>query len=242
MIHKNNWKVGELAKRTGITVRALHHYDQIGLISPSRYSDTGHRLYSEADIAKLQQIMSLKDLGFALEEIKALIEKPGFKPDEVIRMQLERLNKQIQIQEQLRSRLEGIYELLNAQLEVTAEQFIKLIEVMKMNNKYFTPEQLESLKKRGEQLGPEKIRDVENEWPELLAKVRTELEKGTPPENPEVVQLAKRWKELMDMFSGGDPEIIRAGERFHVENPDNALQFGLDAQLYKYISQAISNL
>jgi DNA-binding transcriptional MerR regulator len=242
MIHKNNWKVGELAKRTGITVRALHHYDQIGLISPSRYSDTGHRLYSEADIAKLQQIMSLKDLGFALEEIKALIEKPGFKPDEVIRMQLDRLNKQIQIQEQLRSRLEDIYELLNAQLEVTAEQFIKLIEVMKMNNKYFTPEQLESLKKRGEQLGPEKIRAVENEWPVLLTKVRAELEKGTPPGSPEVMQLAKRWKELMDMFSGGDPEIIRAGELFHAENPDNALQFGLDAQLYKYISQAISNL
>jgi DNA-binding transcriptional MerR regulator len=56
LTNKKNWKVGELAKLTGITVRTLHYYDQFGLLSPSEYSDAGHRLYTKADISKLQQI------------------------------------------------------------------------------------------------------------------------------------------------------------------------------------------
>jgi hypothetical protein len=53
IIDKKHWKVGELARQTRLTVRTLHHYDQIGLLSPSRYSDTGHRLYSGSVVAKL---------------------------------------------------------------------------------------------------------------------------------------------------------------------------------------------
>ena len=64
---QTRWKIGELAKRTGITVRTLHHYDQIDLLVPSMHSDAGHRLYSATDIARLQQILSLKQLGFHLE-------------------------------------------------------------------------------------------------------------------------------------------------------------------------------
>ena len=63
-------KVGELAKRTGVSVRTLHYYDEIGLLSPSHRSEAGYRLYSAEDIARLQQIKSLRQLGFRLEEIR----------------------------------------------------------------------------------------------------------------------------------------------------------------------------
>src|SRR6476646_6711292 len=62
------WKVGELAKRTGVSVRALHHYDEIGLLSASLRSESGYRLYTEADVIRLQQIRSLRSLGFSLDE------------------------------------------------------------------------------------------------------------------------------------------------------------------------------
>lgn len=86
MAEKERWKVGELAKVTGITVRALHHYDQIRLLVPSLHSDAGHRLYSGKDIARLQQIISLKQLGFSLDEIGELLDNPSFRPDKAIRM------------------------------------------------------------------------------------------------------------------------------------------------------------
>ncbi|WP_459500490.1 MerR family transcriptional regulator [Bacillus sp. C1] len=67
ILNKKTWKVGELAKQTRLTVRMLHHYDKIGLFSPSQSSDKGHRIYTETDIAKLQQIMSLKQLGLVVK-------------------------------------------------------------------------------------------------------------------------------------------------------------------------------
>ena len=67
---QSSWKVGELASLTGLTVRTLHHYDEINLLKPCEYTDSGHRLYGEEDIIRLQQILSLRQLGFSLEEIK----------------------------------------------------------------------------------------------------------------------------------------------------------------------------
>ncbi|MDQ0202093.1 DNA-binding transcriptional MerR regulator [Neobacillus ginsengisoli] len=164
IIQNKYWKVGELANQTGLTVRTLHHYDKIGLFSPSRHTDTGHRLYTEEDIAKLQQIMSFKHLGFSLEEIKELIENQSFNPSEVIRLYLERLNEHIRIQEELRSQLENLYTLVNSQQQVKVEQFINLIEVINMNvEKYFTQEQLVKMKKQTEQFNQspeEKIQAV----------------------------------------------------------------------------------
>lgn len=239
IINKNFWKVGELAKQTGITVRTLHHYDQIGLLSPSQRSDTGHRLYNKTDIVKLQQVTSLKQLGFTLEKIKELIGNPNFNPVEVIKMHLESLKEHIQLQEDICSRLEGIYNMLQAYQDVNAERFIKLIEVINMDvNAYFTKEQLEKLNKQAELFGQEKIKEVENEWPALIAKVRAELEKGTPPEDPEVLKLAKRWQELVSMFTGGDPGITQAVEQFYKENPDSAMQLGINKELWEYIRKA----
>ena len=65
----HEWKTGELAKLTGLTIRTLRYYDQIGLFSPSGRTEAGYRLYTESDLARLQQILSLKELGLSLEQI-----------------------------------------------------------------------------------------------------------------------------------------------------------------------------
>ena len=127
MIINRDWKIGKLAKQTGLTVRTLHHYDQIGLFSSSEVTESGHRIYTEADIEKLQQILSLKQLGFSLEEIKETMENSNSNSIRVIKIQLETVKKQIEVQEQLYRRLESMYELLETQQEVQPEQFIKLI-------------------------------------------------------------------------------------------------------------------
>ena len=75
---QSSWKVGELASLTGLTVRTLHHYDEIGILKTSEYSSSGHRLYLEEDIIRLQQILPLKQLGISLEEIKDCLQNPDF--------------------------------------------------------------------------------------------------------------------------------------------------------------------
>ena len=72
-------KVGELAKRTGLTVRTLHHYDEIGLLRPSLHTESGHRLYTLRDLARLQQIVSLRQLGFSLDQVRECLDRPDFR-------------------------------------------------------------------------------------------------------------------------------------------------------------------
>src|SRR4029077_3201950 len=91
-------KVGELARRTGLTIRTLHHYDEIGLLKPSLHTEAGHRLYTADDIARLQQVLSLRQLGFSLEEVRDCLDQPSFSPLEVIRLHVERLREQIELQ------------------------------------------------------------------------------------------------------------------------------------------------
>ncbi|HHP7244688.1 MAG TPA: MerR family DNA-binding transcriptional regulator [Elainellaceae cyanobacterium] len=62
----NLMKIGDLTKQTGLSIRTLHYDDEIGLLSPSHRTDVGHRLYSDPDIIRLQQILSLRQLGFML--------------------------------------------------------------------------------------------------------------------------------------------------------------------------------
>src|SRR5262245_32263321 len=101
-------KVGELARRTGLTVRTLHHYDEIGLLKPSLHTQAGYRLYTAGDVARLQQVLSLRQLGFSLEEVRDCLDRPGFSPLEVIGLHLARLREQISMQQQLCERLETL--------------------------------------------------------------------------------------------------------------------------------------
>src|SRR5437016_6712558 len=94
-------KVGELAKRTGLTIRTLHHYDEIGLLKPSLRTEADHRLYTASDVARLQQVVSLRQLGFSLEEIRDCLDRADFSPLEVIRRHAARVREQIEVQRKL---------------------------------------------------------------------------------------------------------------------------------------------
>src|SRR6266545_6736654 len=101
-------KVGELARRTGLTVRTLHHYDEIGLLRPSLHTEAGYRLYTARDVARLQQVLSLRALGFSLEETRACLDGADFSPLEVIHLHIGRLRGQIELERRLCERLEGL--------------------------------------------------------------------------------------------------------------------------------------
>ncbi|MCE9579656.1 MAG: MerR family transcriptional regulator [Deltaproteobacteria bacterium] len=72
------YTVGELAKQTGVTIRTLHHYDELGLVSPTGRSAAGYRLYDDGDVLRLQQVLFYRDLGFPLDEIAAVLDDPSF--------------------------------------------------------------------------------------------------------------------------------------------------------------------
>lgn len=237
------WKVGDLAHQTGVSVRTLHHYDAIGLLVPAQYTEAGYRLYGEQDVMRLQQIKSLRQLGFSLAEIQTHLDSADFTPQRVIQRHLERLDQQITIQQRLRDRLQRIATQLEAAEAISIDQFIQTIEDITMYEKYYTPEQLKQLEQRQQQLGAERIQQVQQDWKDLIAQVRSEMEKGSDPASEPVQRLAQRWKSLVNEFTNGDPEITQSlNTLYQQEGPEVASQGAFDSQVFDYIKQAMTGL
>jgi DNA-binding transcriptional MerR regulator len=223
------WKIGELAKRTGLTVRTLHHYDGIGLLSPEERSEGGHRVYGDADVRRLYRIVSLRSLGFPLEAIAAALDQEDFDARAAVEDHLARLEDQIDQQRRLRVTLRQLLERLDT------DDFLTTIEEMTMRERYYTPAQLEDLEQRRRTLGEDKIRDVEREWAEIFATLRRELDAGTDPADPRLRPLAERGRELVTMFTGGDPGItVALKAMWEKEDPEQVSHGMVDAEVWDY--------
>lgn len=140
LIMKRYWKVGDLAKLTGLTVRTLRFYDQIGLFSPSGQTESGHRLYNESDMSRLQQILSLKELGLSLEEVKSVLAGEQYEPLEIVTMQIARIKEQIKLQHKLLEQLEHVSKLMQGKAPLTVEDFTSLLQAMKMRHEKLVAE------------------------------------------------------------------------------------------------------
>ncbi len=143
--HDGTWRIGELARETGLTVRTLHHYDQLGLLSPLSRTDGGHRCYTSGDVRRLHRIVALRSLGISLEEIGTLLDgEPD--PTGLLRRQLEVVEECIRKASDLRARLLDVLNNLGRNAEPSARQLLQLIEETVAMNEPMTPEQFAELK------------------------------------------------------------------------------------------------
>lgn len=99
------WRIGELAERTGLSVRTLHHYDRIGLVPPSHRTASGHRRYTAHDVARLHTVLALRDLGLPLAEVRDVIDTDVAGIRTVLRQQLTHLDEQIHATRGLRRKV-----------------------------------------------------------------------------------------------------------------------------------------
>jgi len=226
------WKIGELARRTGLTVRTLHHYDEIGLLSPAQRSDGGHRVYDEASVQRLYRIVSLRSLGFPLDAIAEALDSERFDPRAAVEDHLRRLEAQIAQEQRLVTKLRALTDRLGA------DDFLTTIEELTMRERYYTPEQLDQLEQRRRELGDDAIRDVEREWAEIFATLRAEMDKGTDPADPRLRPIGERSRELLLMFTGGDPGIEGSLKRmYETEGPEKASRGMADPAVFEYLAK-----
>jgi DNA-binding transcriptional MerR regulator len=234
-----SWKIGELAKRTALSIRTLHHYDQIKLLRPSARTASGHRIYSPSDLARLQQIVSLRQVGFSLKQIKRCLKDPEFGAAEALRLQLERVRQQICEQQKLCARLETLANTMKSKKKISNEDLIQIIQDTIMHEKYFTPEQSERIKKRAQQVGLERIEQSQKDWQTLMSEVQTEMDKGTSPTDPRVLALAKRWHALVEEFTAGDLGIRDSLKTMYQTEPViHGMQIEPMRKMMSYIAKA----
>jgi DNA-binding transcriptional MerR regulator len=235
------YKVGELAALAGISVRALHHYEAIGLLVPSARSHAAHRLYSRSDVARLTRIVALTRLGFSLDQVRAALDDESWTPSRLIETHLERSRELLDEQRDLCARLEHLRDVLRAGNDDVLTLF-ETMEAMTMIEKYYTKEQLAQLEERRQAIGDEAIAAVQREWTALFEAFDTERKRGTPPDAPAVQALARRSAELVAMFTGGDPGIEASLSRMYTEEPVEKIHPGFDPAIFLYMKQAMEAL
>ncbi|MGW0392957.1 MerR family transcriptional regulator [Streptomyces sp. NPDC003042] len=116
------YSVGQVAGFAGVTVRTLHHYDEIGLLSPSGRSRAGHRRYDDADLDRLQRILFFRELGFPLDEVAVLLDDPDADPREHLRRQHALLSDRIARLQRMAKAVEHAMEAKKMGINLTPEE------------------------------------------------------------------------------------------------------------------------
>lgn len=231
-------KVGEIARRAGVSVRTLHYYEEIGLLTPER-TESGHRQYGRAAIERLLQIRSLQQLGFSLTRIDSLFSGRVVAAEEIVADHL----TEVQMQREALARLEVQLQHLHALLQSghtdeteAVDLLLKAMEAMTMYEKHLTPEQLEKVNALHETAG-----DAAGRWQAALGGLRGEMNAGTDPAAPQVVALAERWHEAAAAFMPADDEEMHSGmmQLLHDE-PEARKDHGLDDALFAYLGRALA--
>jgi cob(I)alamin adenosyltransferase len=129
---ERQWSIGGLAAAAGVTVRTLHHYDRVGLLTPKERSEGGHRRYSADDVQRLYRILTLRRLGFPLAEIASVIDADQGSLQHATRSQLECVERQLAAGERLREQLLRVQRALERPDGPSIEQLIDTMEAMTM--------------------------------------------------------------------------------------------------------------
>jgi len=180
----------------------------------------------------------LRQLGLSLTEIRECLASGSVSPAEVVDRHLARVREQIELQRHLCDRLERVAWALRATGAPSIDDLLQAIEVTRMLEEKYTPEQRALFDERARTVGQERIREVEAEWPVLIAEVREEMTAGTDPASERVQGLAKRWQALGHEFHGGNEDLKRLAQSSVSALPERDRAGGIDQEMLAYIARA----
>lgn len=217
------WRIGELARATGLSVRALHHYEEIGLMSAHGRTSGGHRLYDSGDVRRVYQIRALRELGLSLTDVGAALQG-SISVDTVLKTHLQHVEAQLARLGSLRDRLAAAC----SQAEVLPS----------------TASVLATLEAMSVVAGHARNRpaaDTRGDWEVVGRQLRTARDAGEHPSSPAVIEPARAARDLINRFAGHDPAVLEALAVLRRSAPQlNAA--GWDQALIEFLDEALTAL
>ncbi len=251
------YKIKEVADIAGVSIRTLHHYDQIGIFKPEAVSSSGYRLYSSGDLEKLQHILFFRELDFTLQEIKEILQRPDFDRKNILKLHKELLVEKKKRLEKIIKSVEITIASIEGGKEMKKEEMFEgfdMAEIEKHKEKYAE----ETKQKYGnsdayKESSRRTAKYTKEDWAGITAK-GDEIYKrladlmDRAPEDSDVQQaIAEKRQHITDSFYNCTPEIFRglgelyvSDERF-TANIDRYRQ-GLSEFLRKAINVYCNNL
>jgi MerR family transcriptional regulator, thiopeptide resistance regulator len=232
------WKIGEVTDRTGLTTRALHFYEELGLIGPISRNAAGHRIYKQSDLLRLQQIRTLRQLGVSLADMPLLLsDAEQLVPQ--LKLQLSKLHLQrdaIQRTEVTLVRLIEKLERRSLPQDELDEILFQTLECMTMYENYFNQNEINAMHKKAHSAGSnESIEDVWGQWVE---KMQSFVSSGLDPQSKEVQELMRHWDEMVNqLVSNDDKKLKDFNDLFHNE-PQARKDHGISDELFEFMAKA----
>lgn len=254
--HTKYLRIGQVAERTGVSGKALRLYEARGLLKPDAYSGSGYRLYSQPALARLQEICVLKRSGFMLSDIGKLLSHSGAAAA-LVETRIIALRGELNARSKALAALEDAwYGLDSASADINQLlECIKMSEDLNMNFKgeeleefkrraetmgrHFTPEERAQMRDRAQHIGEAGLKQAQEEWSQLIESVRAEMDAGTSPEDPRVVEMGKRWHALVTVFTGGDSNIVRKLKDAYEQEPDMLAAQRMSQEMFSYMRSAM---
>lgn len=240
---KEYYTVGEMAKQMNVTVRTLQYYDKIDLLKPSKKSDGGRRLYDGRDMLRLHQILSLKYLGFSLDDIQSHIltlETPG-EVVEMIKKQILSTEQAIHDYKKSVLTMKKMVDEIERTQYVDFQKYANIITLIRNNNENywvvsgFDQKMMNHICDNFKD-NPENGLAIYHKYEEVLDKATTLKNKNIPPDSEQGITLAKEWWDMVMDFAKGDMSILQNLEKF---NDNKDLWEPVLAEKQKYIDDFI---
>ncbi|MBO4208348.1 MerR family transcriptional regulator [Micromonospora echinofusca] len=196
--------VGTVARFAGVTVRTLHHYDEIGLLSPSGRTSAGYRSYDDADLDRLQQILFYRELGFSLEEIATILDDPGASPRDHLRRQHELLTARIRRLREMVEAIERTMEATKMGIRLTPEERFEVFGDVdpddyaeEVEQRWGGSEEYRQSQERTARYSKEDWLRQKAENDDWGARLTALMDSGAAPESPEAMALAEEHRQLI---------------------------------------------
>ncbi|MCV2459305.1 MerR family transcriptional regulator [Streptomyces sp. ICN988] len=213
-----SYSVGQVSTFAGVTVRTLHHYDKAGLLSPSDRSRAGYRLYNEADLVRLQQILFYRELGFPLDEIAANFKDPQVNPLERLRARQRELNEEIARLQRLAEVAERAIEVQKTGVPLTPEERFEVFGEVAFDLSYATEAELKWAHSEGQREAMARAdAHTKEDWRRLMGEAgawRAELlaafDEGQPSDGERAMDLAEEHRlHIARWFTSCPPDMHR---------------------------------
>lgn len=228
-------RIGELAKRSGLSVRTLHHYDTIGLLSPSDRTLGGARIYGRQDFLRLHRIQVLKQIGHSLSEIRRAMDDVTVVPLEMINQQAQLLDAQAKRARALSGSLKYLANRLTAGTAVEAADWLSLLEMMTLYERHLTEDEVQVLRSPTRRAAHE----IETQRSLLVAEVGECMRRNVRTDRPQARALAWRWVHMVIDLTSNNAAL--AGKLRTLQEQEKRAQeiVGIDASMFKWIGEAV---
>lgn len=215
-------KIKEVADLVGISVRTLHHYDEIGLLPPKETTESGYRLYSEENIEMLQQILFFKELGFSLKEIKKMISSSSFNRQEALILQRKMLVEKRKRLDKMIVTIDKTIKSERGEIEMTNEEKFEGINFQ--DNPYeqearerWGDSYVDTANKKLRKMSQDEQKDLSKRWDMILNKLA--VLRDQPPESREVQETIKEWYEFLNHnFSSYSPDMFYGLGQLYIDD------------------------